>query len=545
MRTVLFIAAMAMGITATAQNNIAYIRSTDLPGNSITYTYPDDYIEDVTNAKVVGLIQATAPSSGTVLVKSDLNNGATVSANMYSGTPTNWWNSIRILPINGHHYMLGTYMNNVQTLALSKVNGVTGAIMFTKYLASSITGNSPELTVADMCYDGSAYIYVTGNEYNTSSSQNEAWAAKFDLNGVLQWKRTYVNTGQDEYPKNIFYHISGTIYIGGICNPVSSPLHLSGLLMQIDASGGVVQSKELRWWPSFPSPVGERIVMLNLKRDVENLYVVAQSLKGPNAADHTLVAQLDLNMNPVSYTIYDDQEGCFLFNQEFYFTNNKIMVPGAKNYVDALTPGYLTAFFNLNSTHIGTTHLQVNSDLFGTIVSYPSATGYIFSLAQNGVNNDHFYRIKGYPNTGAVDDGCNDPYNLFPYDETLLINSHPLTMAINKALTMNNFTSYVSALTPHDSIVCYHDPSMQRLAGETGGDAVNIYPNPFTDQLHLGIPDGHSVTHLRIIDLAGRVVYEAENPGATIMPADLVSGVYLLEAQISDGSTITEKIIRQ
>ena len=72
---------------------------------------------------------------------------------------------------------------------------------------------------------------------------------------------------------------------------------------------------------------------------------------------------------------------------------------------------------------------------------------------------------------------------------------------------------------------------------------VNVYPNPFENQINISVETKSNVT---IMDITGRTVYNVTiNAGSTTIDADyLNSGIYFITIN-SSGNTITRKVIKQ
>ncbi|RYE26259.1 MAG: T9SS type A sorting domain-containing protein [Sphingobacteriales bacterium] len=73
--------------------------------------------------------------------------------------------------------------------------------------------------------------------------------------------------------------------------------------------------------------------------------------------------------------------------------------------------------------------------------------------------------------------------------------------------------------------------------------AFSIYPNPLTDNaLHI---NSIGVKQLSVVDIAGRVVYTASNipAGEQQVHLNIAAGMYLLKAQLADGSMETKKLM--
>jgi hypothetical protein len=74
---------------------------------------------------------------------------------------------------------------------------------------------------------------------------------------------------------------------------------------------------------------------------------------------------------------------------------------------------------------------------------------------------------------------------------------------------------------------------------------VSIYPNPITTK-EMNIA-GPAIAQLRITDITGKLLYTNSNlpEGKHTIPAPATQGIYMLSAQLADGTLINRKIIKQ
>ena len=75
---------------------------------------------------------------------------------------------------------------------------------------------------------------------------------------------------------------------------------------------------------------------------------------------------------------------------------------------------------------------------------------------------------------------------------------------------------------------------------------VKLWPNPVSGMLHIQLPDAEKeVARITVCDLLGRVVLQNENlPKPEIEVSSLPNGMYLLQLQLSDGTNLTAKFVK-
>ncbi|TND10551.1 MAG: hypothetical protein FD123_193 [Bacteroidetes bacterium] len=531
---------------------ITYLRDNQLTTSGYHYTVPKDLIVDNTASLAVGVVEMKNSSnyeSAAAITKSDLGSGASFSGKMYSSITGHPMTGERVLAVGGNYYMLTTYWSNVNTMALVKVNGTTGAVMFSNNLTNSLSGMSPEVTVVDFAYDGSAYFYIVG--HHMVNNQSDLWVAKIDLNGVLQWRKSYASTGTEEEAHNIFFYQNNGIYVGAITAPTATPLWRKGLIMQIDNNGAVIFSKDLAWY-SFPSPHTQRMFGFTVKRLQDNVYVVAHTLLGADGPGPLLVAKLSHLLVPVSYTVYDTGSFVYMtpYNGEFLFANNMLVVPGIASPMNAAIPGYVNAFFNLSSSFLNANDVALNTQMFGNIITATDAAHTVFSLADNSNDDYHLYRLKGSPGTATI--SCDNPYPFYPIGDLLSLNTFPVSVLGLKQQTMVSFICNMSTLSFSETAPCYYDPWAQRLDGSGQGiaaapEGLSLYPNPASGSLQVqvgGIAGNYRIT---VMDASGRLVMESEyNSGekTTLDITALAEGIYVLRVTGDNGQSFTKKFLK-
>lgn len=74
-----------------------------------------------------------------------------------------------------------------------------------------------------------------------------------------------------------------------------------------------------------------------------------------------------------------------------------------------------------------------------------------------------------------------------------------------------------------------------------------VYPNPLLigDKLTLDTNDPATVSHVRIYDVLGKVVYYENKPGSQINVNTLQAGVYIVQITSVNGLVSTHRIVKQ
>ncbi len=76
-------------------------------------------------------------------------------------------------------------------------------------------------------------------------------------------------------------------------------------------------------------------------------------------------------------------------------------------------------------------------------------------------------------------------------------------------------------------------------------NAISIYPNPATDMLHIIANDWSKITEVRILDINGKMVFQASEARNGIALSKLARGTYVLQVEQSNGNVTNFKIAKQ
>jgi len=69
-----------------------------------------------------------------------------------------------------------------------------------------------------------------------------------------------------------------------------------------------------------------------------------------------------------------------------------------------------------------------------------------------------------------------------------------------------------------------------------------FFPNPVTDKITFS--DAFEATHIRIVDLNGRLIFDVPNPGKEMDLTQLTPGVFILISQTQEGVYLRSKLIK-
>ena len=82
----------------------------------------------------------------------------------------------------------------------------------------------------------------------------------------------------------------------------------------------------------------------------------------------------------------------------------------------------------------------------------------------------------------------------------------------------------------------------------TAKDNLQLYPNPFDEQLTLSFKGIENTIKFELLDLNGRVVYEQEHTGAReskLSPSAVQGGLYFLKAIMNTGIEKTVRVVKK
>jgi hypothetical protein len=548
------------------QNGDSYQRATQITTSGYSLHSVGDVINDGTN--FIGLCEVDSSTSkrGFDIVKVDENAGTTLSGKIYlPGTASYSLTGQRILSISGNYYVMANYAQSSSSsgTAFLKISASTGAVVFSEYISARFC-SLPQYMPVDMVYDGSAYIYMLGHIFNTSSA--DLWVAKFDLNGNIQYIKELVNNNFNETAQNIYYQNDSSIYIGGIVDSIGVVAN-RGLMVQIDNNANIKACKKI----TYSYTGNPRVSTFNLIRNSSNLYAVANTYIGVDGIGPFLVEKLDLNMNDVAhsfynYTNYSVSNLWFLGGQSKIFINNgHIVVPAVDRDGNSLVSRrYLNAFFDLNTNFLNANVLnkslpaQTNGDYGIYTYPYPtSSDGYIFSFAGNTNVSNGVYYMKGtkdfdYTNKDAAP--CDTTYPLITTAASLIISSHSLTSIgeNNGVCAMSaivNTPSYTTTTNCYFCVACQREVGIKENTPASFGESIEVSPNPSSGKFNvkMNLPSATNITCV-VMNSLGQVVYQRNEYAEANMVIShdlsaLSKGSYFMHISDEAGNRAVKQII--
>lgn len=91
-----------------------------------------------------------------------------------------------------------------------------------------------------------------------------------------------------------------------------------------------------------------------------------------------------------------------------------------------------------------------------------------------------------------------------------------------------------------------HDPASNVSVNELEESNLNIYPNPTNSMITLSSNE-HQIERVRVINLQSQLVYAetTSSKKVSIDMSDYPAGIYFVSAEISNGQTVTKKVVKQ
>lgn len=79
-------------------------------------------------------------------------------------------------------------------------------------------------------------IYVVGTWYNNSVGYDTGWIAKYNTSGTIQWQKSFTNSSNNIYFRDVTTDPSGNVYVAGFYTSGSSPSKV-GIVVKYNSSG--------------------------------------------------------------------------------------------------------------------------------------------------------------------------------------------------------------------------------------------------------------------------------------------------------------------
>lgn len=121
-----------------------------------------------------------------------------------------------------------------------------GNVLWKETLGGSLNDAGNSVLVAADGYVIAGYTYSNDGDINTSYSGGDAWVVKLDVNGKIQWSKTYGGTGED-LANAITATADGGYVVAGLTMSQPSTGNVQGIdkgksdvwIFKLDASGGI------------------------------------------------------------------------------------------------------------------------------------------------------------------------------------------------------------------------------------------------------------------------------------------------------------------
>ncbi|HMG15676.1 MAG TPA: T9SS type A sorting domain-containing protein [Saprospiraceae bacterium] len=186
---------------------------------------------------------------------------------------------------NGIVYMSVVINNAIEyTGGIIKYDMTTNSIIWAKKI--NLQGNS--FIIKSIAGDNLNHLYVLGNYYNNTNSNNDLFLTKMDNDGNIIWSRIIGESTWDEIPSSIKYNGIREIYLSSV--GFEGPFGKT-TTVRVDSSGKILNSIVLatnsgpRFGMSFSA-------LLN-----GNLYQVDKTVIGPSDPGPVLIRKMDSIFN--------------------------------------------------------------------------------------------------------------------------------------------------------------------------------------------------------------------------------------------------------
>ena len=500
-----------------------------------------DIIVEPGGANIMALADLSAgptPSFGISLNRYNSGNGNMVAMSIYYA-PGAQLSSHAIRKIGTDYFVLGTYTDAafVSKLLLLKINA-GGTVVWAKVFDPAATGGVP-IEVVDMDFDGTGFLYATGNVYASPDGSSSVFVAKFDLAGALQWFNYYDDLPTEEFASNIDYYDNGAVYVGAVTAPLVATLNRTGFVLQVNDLGNIAGMKHLAHYTPAASP---RMTNFFVTRaNANDVFIAGSTLVGADGSGPMLFAKLNAaGLGVVNYTIYSAPE--------FFLAQAPVILPGKVLLSGTISPsggsnGYVNAFFDYSTAFLNASRYNLSSGLLSPIRSDVGPTGIVYSIADNQFNSKRIYRIKGSAANASTP--CSENFVFTPQPGPF--NNYSFTLGVFDIpgfMTSKTINLPVSLPTSNSS-ACPPPAQHAPVQEETTG--LSVYPNPATDYVVINLPDG-GTENIQVIDGSGKVVRVFSKLTETRLEVTLeglAEGIYAVRIEAADGAVNTLRFAKK
>ncbi|MBX7108657.1 MAG: SBBP repeat-containing protein [Chitinophagales bacterium] len=373
----------------------------------------------------------------------------------------------------------------------------------------------------DMQRDATGNIYITGRTDSDAglNSNDDATTIKYDTDGNLLWSQSYNGTGNGP-DRGSFVRVaaSGNIYVGG---RTFNGSNLDMLFIKYSSDGNQ------QWIKSIDGGFGNDEIRAMAIDNNENIYVTGSSAGATDSAD----------LITMKYSPSGDQLWLNRYNGNGNggdFGEGLAVDPAGNVLVTGYTDADNTAAVNLdiltikydgsgtelwNKTANGSVNLDAIAD---AIITDEFGNAYVAGHGNNGSATDLNFDIitirYNDDGTEAWQTSYNGVSDTLDEPNTMLLSGNDLFIA---------GSSWQNG-QQRDMIVIKY-ASVTGIRSIAQNEAVNVFPNPFTDVLHIQSP-GLSNAELifQLFDVTGRLICTTAVKGndSVLLPGKLAPGCY-------------------
>lgn len=132
--------------------------------------------------------------------------------------------------------------DNNRAITLSQYD-TSGTLLYQKKIADTISFTEG----GHIACDGASYLYVVGSRLRSDFVTRDAYVAKLDLTGVIQWQYYFSGlSGRGCSFTSVFYDSSGFVYAVGDEGTTTPSQDWSWFIVKLDTSGTVIWQRKFR-----------------------------------------------------------------------------------------------------------------------------------------------------------------------------------------------------------------------------------------------------------------------------------------------------------
>jgi len=231
-------------------------------------------------------------------------------------------------------------------------------------------------------------------------------------------------------------------------------------------------------------------------------------------------------------------------NHSTGFDFNKLTVD-ASGVKEVLNVGSIVNSFSVNNFVFDNSKTKAIFE-YGSVVDLSYSTPFTigtFSGATGRVTYDNVKDLACYAtNADSYSSNSTITFKRYNPNTFLLYDSQLISGYTGQVKHVTSCGGGVYAFNTADYVILLKDPTagIDNVYGIT--KKLEIYPNPVKDQF--SIQNDIQLKRLQIIDLAGKIVAEHNNPEKTIPVTEIAKGTYILKCYDEDNQCYTSKLVK-